>query len=110
MPTRIALHGWAVATSGDRRRFMQGPDGRRLSHSLDPRTGYPVADDLAAVTVLHEDCMMADALATALTVLGVEAGLSWAAARGILALFVQREGAGVREIMTPALTALAEEG
>lgn len=110
MATRIALHGLAVATSGDRNRFMIGADGRRLSHSLDPRTGYPVADDLASVTVLHADCMMADALATALTVLGAEAGLPWATARGIMALFVQREGTGVREIMAPALAAMAEEG
>lgn len=110
MPTRIALHGLAVATSGDRNRFMIGADGRRLSHSLDPRAGYPVADDLASVTVLHADCMMADALATALTVLGPDVGPDWAAARGIPALFVQREGTGVREMMTPALAALAEEG
>lgn len=108
--TRIALNGLAVATSGDRNRFMIGADGRRLSHSLDPRTGYPVPDDLASVTVLHADCMMADVLATALTVLGPEAGPDWAAARGIMALFVRRLDMGVAEIMTPALAALAEEG
>ncbi|OYQ35538.1 hypothetical protein CHU95_07365 [Niveispirillum lacus] len=110
LPTRIALHGWAVATSGDCHRFMRGPDGRALSHSLDPRTGYPVTDDLAAVTVLHADCMMADALATALMVLGPERGPQWAAARGIMALFVCRPPMGIAEIMTPALAALAEEG
>lgn len=110
MLTRIALHGLSVATSGDSNRFMTGPNGRRLSHSLDPRTGWPVPDDLAAVTVLHEDCMIADALATALTVLGPVEGPGWAAARGIMALFVRRVGAGVEEIMTPALAALVEEG
>ncbi|MFV3126133.1 FAD:protein FMN transferase [Niveispirillum sp. KHB5.9] len=109
LPTRIALHGWAVATSGDSRRFMAGADGQRLSHSLDPRTGRPVPDDLAAVTVLHADCMMADVLATALTVLGPDHGLDWAAARGIMALFVCRDGAGITETLTPALAALAEE-
>ncbi|WP_445376437.1 FAD:protein FMN transferase [Niveispirillum fermenti] len=106
--TRIALHGWSVATSGDSRRFLMGPDGARLSHSLDPRTGRPVPDDLAAVTVLHRDCMMADVLATALTVLGPRAGPDWAAARGIMALFVLREGRGLAERATPALAALAE--
>lgn len=109
MATRIALHGWSVATSGDRNRFFLGADGRRLSHSLDPRTGWPVSDDLAAVTVLHADCMMADALATALTVMGAEAGIEWAAARGVMALFVRRDGAGIGEVLTPALAALAEE-
>lgn len=109
LTTRIALHGWAVATSGDSRRFITGADGRRLSHTLDPRTGQPVSDDLAAVTVLHEDCMMADVLATALTVLGPDAGPEWAAARGIMALFARRHGPGIVETLTPALAALAEE-
>lgn len=109
LSTRIALHGWAVATSGDSRRFLQGPDGRRLSHSLDPRTGWPVPDDLAAVTVLHPDCMMADALATALTVMGSGSGLEWAGARGVMALFARRDRHRITEVMTPALAALAEE-
>lgn len=106
--TRIALHGLSVATSGDRNRAIRAPDGRILSHSLDPRTGRPVPDTMASVTVLHEDCMMADALATALTVLGPVAGPCWAADRGIMALFATRDGGLIREQVTPALTALAE--
>ncbi len=106
---RIALHGLSVATSGDSRRFMVGQDGRRLSHTLDPRTGWPVPDDLAAVTVLHTDCMMADMLATALTVMGADAGPTWAAERGIMALFVRRRGNGITETVTPALAALVED-
>lgn len=108
LATRIALHGWAVATSGDSRRFMTGAGGMRLSHTLDPRTGHPVPGDLAAVTVLHADCMMADVLATALTVLGPETGAAWAAERGIMALFARRQGHGIVETLTPALAALAE--
>lgn len=109
-PTRIALHGMSVATSGDSRRFLTATDGTRLSHSLDPRTGYPVPDRLAAVTILHQDAMAADALATALTVLGPEVGLAWAAARNIAALFALRDGDRITEMLSPSLAALAEAG
>ncbi len=106
---RIALHGLSVATSGDSRRFLTGPDGRRFSHTVDPRTGRPVPDDLAAVTVLHRDCLMADMLATVLTVMGPDAGPPWANRRGLMALFAKRQGNGIVEILTPALAALAED-
>ncbi|MBP0656921.1 FAD:protein FMN transferase, partial [Mycobacterium tuberculosis] len=67
--TLIALLGLSVATSGDYRRYVEH-DGQRYAHTIDPRTGYPAAHALASVTVIHRDCMMADALSTALTVLG----------------------------------------
>lgn len=108
VPTRIALHGWAVATSGDSRRYVSGPGGRRLSHNIDPRTGYPVPHDVASVTVLHADCMMADALATVLTVLGPVEGLEWAADRGVMAIFAIRDKDDIREEVTPALVPLME--
>lgn len=105
-PIRLALHGCAVATSGDYRRFIQR-DGRRLAHSIDPRTGAPVDNDLAAVSVIVGDCMTADALATALIVLGPEDGPRFAEAHDVAALFVRREGDGA-EIVTPALAAMLE--
>lgn len=110
VPTRIALHGWSVATSGDRNHYFKGPGGRLLSHSLDPCCGRPVDETMASVTVLHAECMLADALATALTAMGRGPGQAWAAERGILALFVERDGKGVRETMTPALAQLAADG
>ncbi len=97
----IALHGLSIATSGDGRRFIEH-DGRRLSHTLDPRTGRPIAEDLASVTVLAPSCMKADALATALSVLGVEEGAQFARERGIAARFVVRGTGGPVERMTPA--------
>lgn len=103
----IALHGLSVATSGDARRYIaQG--GRRLSHTLDPRTGHPIADDLASVTVLEASCMKADALATALSVLGAEEGMRFAGERGIAARFVMREPGGPAERITPAFAAMLE--
>jgi thiamine biosynthesis lipoprotein len=102
----VALHGLAVATSGDYRRYyqlsMSQHAHRRASHTLDPRTGYPIANDVASVTVLAPTCMAADALSTALTVMGVEAGLPFAERRGIAARYLLRDGDGLREVDTPA--------
>lgn len=90
---RIALAGRAVATSGDRWHVHEQA-GRRWSHTIDPRTGEPVAHALSSVTVLHERCMDADALATVLTVLGVEDGLAFADRHGVAALLARREPDG----------------
>ncbi|HWV54031.1 FAD:protein FMN transferase [Pseudorhodoplanes sp.] len=97
----VALHGISVATSGDARRFIVA-DGRKYSHTLDPRTGWPIPDALASVTVFDRSCMRADALATALSVLGAEDGYAFAAARNIAARFLLRTPEGVNESMTPA--------
>jgi thiamine biosynthesis lipoprotein len=105
--TRVALHGLSVATSGDYRRFFQRGEAR-YPHTIDPRTGWPIAHGLALVTVLHQSCMAADALSTALTVLGRDLGLAWAEQRGIAALFVSRRpDGGLEERMSRAFAALA---
>ncbi|MDM0105882.1 FAD:protein FMN transferase [Variovorax sp. J22R24] len=86
---RMPLQDMAIATSGDRWHVREH-QGRRWSHTLDPRTGEPSSPDLSSVTVLHQACMQADALATALTVLGPQEGLDFAQRHGIAALFVCR--------------------
>ncbi|HSI61371.1 MAG TPA: FAD:protein FMN transferase [Ideonella sp.] len=108
-PTRLALHGLAVATSGDYLRYFDDADGVRRSHTLDPRSGEPVAHGLASVSVLHAECMWADAWSTALTVLGPVKGLALAQRLGLAALFVERRGAAWREHLSPALAAMADE-
>ncbi len=65
--------GMAVATSGNYERFVE-MGGRRYSHIIDPRTGYPV-EGMAAVTVVSPDATTSDVLSTALFVLGPESGL-----------------------------------
>lgn len=67
----------AMATSGDYRNARVRPDGTRYSHIINPRTGEPFESDTAAVTVIADRCMDADAVATALCVMGAEAGLLW---------------------------------
>lgn len=103
----VALHGLSVATSGDYRRFFE-QDGRRYGHTLDPRTGWPVANAVASVTVLHPSCMRADAWATALSVLGPRAGLELATRLGLGALFVTREEGGLAEYMSPVFAAMLD--
>lgn len=69
----MALTGGAVATSGDYRNYRE-LDGKRLSHLIDPRTARPIGHGLASVTVWHAEAMWADGYATAISVLGPEAG------------------------------------
>jgi thiamine biosynthesis lipoprotein len=94
----VALLGLSIATSGDYRRYFEH-DGRRYAHTIDPRTGYPAAHALASVTVLHRECMMADALSTALTVLG-PAGITFATRQGLAARFLVRTPHGFDERVT----------
>ncbi|HEX7035962.1 MAG TPA: FAD:protein FMN transferase [Pseudomonadales bacterium] len=98
----IRLEEGAVATSGDYRNFIER-DGVRYSHTIDPRTGYPVQHGLASVTVLHESAMWADGYATLLNVLGPEEGYAFAREHGLAALFVIRTDGRFEERYTPEL-------
>ncbi len=100
----IELTDRAIATSGDYRHWVD-VGGTTVSHTMDPRTGRPLANRLASVSVLAEDCILADAWATALMVLGEVDGPNLASERGIDALFMVREGSGLREIGTGGFTA-----
>lgn len=87
----LTLQDAAVATSGDYRHWIT-VNGRDFSHTMDPRRGAPLAASPASVTVLAEDCTQADAWATALMVLGAEAGLALAGRLGLSALILSRDG------------------
>ncbi|MGI9289246.1 MAG: FAD:protein FMN transferase [Pseudomonadales bacterium] len=89
--TSIPLDDMAVATSGDYRNYIV-LDGKRYSHTIDPRTGMPVAHQVASVTVVHASAAEADAWATALDVLGVPDGLRLAEQLGLAAYFIVRDG------------------
>lgn len=103
-PIRVALHGLSVATSGDyRRSFAQG--GKTYAHTLDPRSGRPLENQVASVSLLHPCCMLADAWATALTVLGPP-GMALAEREGLAAHMMVREGAGVSEYLSPMLRSM----
>lgn len=100
-PIRVALHGLSIATSGDYRRTFEH-DGKQYSHTLDPRTGRPIENRTASVTLLHRCCMRADAWATALSVLGPE-GMAIAEREGLAAHMVARTDSGFEEYLSPML-------
>lgn len=91
----IALSDRAIATSGDYRNYRE-IDGVSYSHTIDPNTGRPVVHALASVSVAEESCAVADGWATTLLVLGPERGFALAQARGLAALFIERDGATSR--------------
>ena len=97
--TLIRLSNVSVATSGDYRNFFEH-DGRRYSHSIDPRTGRPVSDELAGVTVISTSTAYADAVATAFLVLGPEEGHALAEKLRIAAYFLIRTENGIEEKST----------
>jgi thiamine biosynthesis lipoprotein len=92
----IPLSNMGIATSGDYRNFFE-QDGHRFSHTIDGRTGYPVNHKLASVSVLNDSVALADAWATALTVLGAEAGLKLAEEYNLAAYFIVRNDDGFEQ-------------
>lgn len=69
--TILELTDVGLATSGNYRNYYY-KDGKKYAHTIDPRTGYPVQHNILSSTVIAEDCMTADALATAFMVMGLE--------------------------------------
>jgi thiamine biosynthesis lipoprotein len=94
-PMRVALHGLAIATSGD---YVRGP------HTIDPRTGVPATGGVTAASVIADRAIIADAWASALIVLGDDAP-AFAEREGIAARLVTRDG----EVLTPALIAMLHD-
>lgn len=93
----MELSDTSIATSGDYRHWIDVA-GQSYAHTINPATGAPLRNSLAAVTVVADSCMLADAWATALMVLGEIEGPRLAQERGMDALFVVREGEQFKEI------------
>jgi len=70
----VALSNQGFATSGDYRNFFEA-EAIRYSHVIDPRTGYPVSNGVVSVSIIADNCTLADGLATAVMVMGPETGL-----------------------------------
>ncbi|MDX1399263.1 MAG: FAD:protein FMN transferase [Oceanospirillum sp.] len=103
----LALTNVSVATSGGYRNYFEA-DGQRFSHTINPLTGRPITHKLASVTVLHRSCATADAMATALMVMGPEKGLEFAREQGLAVyMLVKADGEGFDVIQTEQFTALA---
>jgi thiamine biosynthesis lipoprotein len=95
----VQLDDAAVTTSGEYRHYYDR-DGRRYSHTIDPRTGRPVEHNLAAVVVIGPSSMHTDAWATAFNVLGTQAGQALATRLGMPVLFIDAQGGELRSVAT----------
>lgn len=108
-PSGVTLEDGHVATSGDYRNYKE-VDGRRYSHLLDGRTGFPISHNLASVTLLHGSTTLADAWATVFMVLGFDDAFAIASDKGLAASFTVREGDGFVVRTTPAFDAYKFSG
>lgn len=99
----------AVATSGDYRNYFEA-QGRRFSHTIDPVAGTPVEHNLASVTVIADTAAYADALATALEVMGHEGALALAEQQGLAVYLIVRAGDGFEVYMSDAFKPYLESG
>ncbi|WP_321368522.1 FAD:protein FMN transferase [uncultured Desulfuromusa sp.] len=88
---RLHLADVAMATSGDYRNYFEH-EGVRYSHTIDPATGYPIKHSLVSVTVIDQSCMRADALATAIMVMGPDKGLGFAEKHQLAIFMLVKQG------------------
>ena len=102
----ISLAGSALSTSGNSHNFTTIA-GQRYGHIIDPRTGRPISNALASVSVVHEACATSSALATALCVLGPDTGWALATREHLACLFILREGSVLTHRATPEFERLA---
>jgi len=107
--TIVHLSDTALATSGDYRNFFIN-DGQRYSHTIDTRTGRPVTHNLASVTIVDDSGSRADALATALLVMGPDRGMELALRENLAVLFLLRDESGIEERSTPAFDKVRSNG
>lgn len=107
-PLRVLrLRDQVVSTSGAYRQFREA-GGRRYTHTLDARTGHPVTHRGVSVTVVAPaatGAARADALATALNVLGPDAGLALAEREHLAVLYLEASDTGLRQRPSPAFAA-----
>lgn len=101
----LNLNNSAIATSGDYRNFF-ADDGQRYSHSIDPRTGQPVSHELASVSVLATSTMSADALSTALMIMGPDAAMEFARQHNIAAHLILKSDSSLKEEYSPSFESL----
>ena len=105
----ISLTDISVATSGDYLNYFE-KNGVRYSHLIDVKTGRPIKHNLASVTVLHSNCSTADAIATAINIMGQEIGYKFALKKELPIFMIVREGNEFVEKMTPQFEKYIFEG
>lgn len=104
----IGLQDLAMATSGNYRIYFE-EQGKRFSHEIDPKTGYPIQHRLASITVLHPSSMTADGLSTGLFVLGEEEALRVAEQHNLAVYLIIKTDNGFETKMSSKFTSLLAE-
>lgn len=97
----------AIATSGTYRQYFESGE-RRYSHTIDPRTGFPVEHPAISITVIADNATRADGLATALGVLDPDEGYEWAIERNLAVLWILESGNELNERYTPGFAPLLD--
>ena len=97
----LELSNAGVATSGDYRNYFVSDD-KTYSHTIDPVSGKPIVNGVASVTVIAPTCILADAMATAIMVMGKEKGLNWVQSKeNVEAFIIIRTVEGYEEASSP---------
>lgn len=96
----VYLQDKAMATSGNYRQYYH-KGGKKYSHTIDPRTGYPVEHNLLSASVFADDCMTADAFATACMVVGLDSSMAMIEAiPDVEGFFIYADSSGVFQTKT----------
>jgi thiamine biosynthesis lipoprotein len=99
LQAKVHISNKAVATSGDYRRYYI-EDGKKYSHTIDPKTGYSAKQNVLSATVIADDCMTADALATAFMVMGLDRAKEFLKQHpGIEAFLIYADGEETKEFV-----------
>lgn len=105
----VSISGKSVATSGDYMNYYEN-EGKRYSHLINPLTGKPITHNLASVSVILDECMLADAYATTINVMGAEKGYEFALKKKLPVFLIVREGNEFIEKMTPFFEEYIQKG
>lgn len=97
---KLYLESGAITSSGNYRRYLEA-DGKRITHLLDPHTGYPIDNELISVTLIAPDAITADAYDNALMAMGLKKAMEWVESRpDLAAFFIFQQDHQVRDTMT----------
>jgi FAD:protein FMN transferase len=97
----VRLHNESISTSGSYKNFYKDRSGKRQSHLIDPKTGYPVQNNLVSVTLKMKSAIQADALATACMIMGLDGAIRFIEGLNLEAFITYEENGTLQTWHTP---------